>query len=315
VLDLPFFERLRSSKRVLVAGAGGGFDVFAGLPICFALRKHGAEVSLANLSFSRLDVVSGTRLVPNVVEIAHDSDGPTSYFPEKYLARWFHARGEPTRIFAFEKTGVEPLKRAYAAIAKELGVDTVVLVDGGSDSLLRGDECGLGTPAEDMTSLAAVDDLDVPNKLFASIGFGIDTFHGVCHAHVLETIASLTRDGAYLGAFSLLPTMQEFTLFKSAVDAAHASMRGHESIVNSSIVSAIEGDFGDVHKTTRTRGSELFINPLMALYFTFDLAGLARHVAYLPRIKSTQTMFEVSAIIEAHQRSLPSLKPWVTIPF
>jgi hypothetical protein len=315
VIDLPFFARLQSSKRVLVAGAGGGFDVFAGLPLFFALRKRGIEVSLANLSFSRLDIVSGRRLEPNVVEIVHDSDGPTGYFPEKYLARWFESRGERPRIFAFEKTGVAPLRRAYAAIVEELAIDTIILVDGGTDSLLRGDEAGLGTPAEDMTSLAAVDDIDVPNKLFASIGFGVDTFHGVCHAHVLETIAALTKSGAYLGAFSMLPNMQEFVLFKSAVDAAHASMRGRESIVSSSIVSAIEGDFGDVHRSERTRGSELFINPLMALYFTFDLMGLARHVAYLPRLKATQTMFEVSAIIDGFQRSVASLRPWVTIPF
>ena len=35
-----------------------------------------------------------------------------------------------------------------------LGVDTLVLVDGGTDSLMRGDEEGLGTPHEDIASLA-----------------------------------------------------------------------------------------------------------------------------------------------------------------
>ena len=47
---MPFFERLDSAKRVLVAGAGGGFDVFAGLPIYFALRSKGVEAHLANLA-------------------------------------------------------------------------------------------------------------------------------------------------------------------------------------------------------------------------------------------------------------------------
>ncbi|MFF7988525.1 hypothetical protein ACFZDG_01885 [Kitasatospora xanthocidica] len=32
----------------------------------------------------------------------------------------------------------------------------VLLVDGGTDILMRGDEAGLGTPEEDMASLAAV---------------------------------------------------------------------------------------------------------------------------------------------------------------
>src|SRR5260221_4764380 len=102
MMDLPFFERLRGAKRALVAGAGGGFDVFAGLPIYFALRKQGVDVALANLSFLRLDVVSRERFVPKVVEGVHDSDGPTGDFSEKYLAQWVHARGEGVRIFAVE---------------------------------------------------------------------------------------------------------------------------------------------------------------------------------------------------------------------
>ena len=40
----PLFTRLRDRHRVLIAGAGGGFDVYAG-----------KQVHLANLSFSELD--------------------------------------------------------------------------------------------------------------------------------------------------------------------------------------------------------------------------------------------------------------------
>jgi len=313
--SVPLFVRLAKSRSVLIAGAGGGFDVFAGLPIYFALRKAGVQVHLANLSFSRLDGVEGRRPSPAVLEVGPDSSsGSSSYFPEKHLCRWLREQGAEPRIFAFEKTGVVPLRRAYAAVIDELGVDTLLLVDGGTDSLLRGDEAGLGTPSEDMASIAAADDLDVPNKLLASIGFGVDAFHGVCHAQVLEAVAELSRGGGYLGAFSLLPQMSEFALYKSAVEAVHAAMEEQPSIVNASILSAVEGDFGDVHRTHRTRGSKLFINPLMAIYFAFDLAAVARRVLYLQHLKGTQTMFEVSAIIEGFQRGCGSLKPWAPIP-
>ncbi len=70
---------------------------------------------------------------------------------------------------------------------------------------MRGDEAGLGTPAEDMSSLAAVSKLNGIEGFVASIGFGIDAFHGVCHSLVLENIASMTRKGGYLGAFSVTP--------------------------------------------------------------------------------------------------------------
>ena len=36
--DLPFFQKLSDSRRVLIAGAGGGFDVFSGLPLYFLSR-------------------------------------------------------------------------------------------------------------------------------------------------------------------------------------------------------------------------------------------------------------------------------------
>jgi len=38
---------------------------------------------------------------------------------------------------------------------------------------------------------------------------------------------------------------------------------------------ATSGAFGDVQVTHRTSGSALFVNPLMAVYFTVDLDKLA----------------------------------------
>src|SRR5262245_21573947 len=86
---LPFYTELKKAQRILVAGAGGGFDVFSGLPLYFNLRAAGKEVFLANLSFSNLLPTAGRRLTPYVVEVNADSDGSTSYFPEKQLSAYF----------------------------------------------------------------------------------------------------------------------------------------------------------------------------------------------------------------------------------
>src|SRR5690349_11958440 len=48
----PLFAALAPARRVLIAGAGGGFDVYAGLPLALALWEKGVDVHLANLSFS-----------------------------------------------------------------------------------------------------------------------------------------------------------------------------------------------------------------------------------------------------------------------
>lgn len=51
----PLFDRLASARRILVAGAGGGFDIYAGLPLALSLMHQGKEVQLANLTFSAVE--------------------------------------------------------------------------------------------------------------------------------------------------------------------------------------------------------------------------------------------------------------------
>ena len=196
-LRLPFFTELEKAQNILIAGAGGGFDIFSGLPLYFGLKSAGKAVHLANLSFSHLEAASGRRLAPAVLEVTADSWGVFGYFPEWYLCRWFRQNGEEVPIYAFERTGFKPIAEAYRAVVSHLGIDAVILVDGGTDSLMRGDEAGLGTPEEDIVSIAAVDALSVPQKYLVCLGFGVDSFHGVCHAHAFEAIAELTQQGGF----------------------------------------------------------------------------------------------------------------------
>lgn len=310
----PLFERLQHAEHVLIAGAGGGFDVFSGLPLYFRLRELGKRVSLANLSFTRLEAVEGRTLAPGLVEVDGHTMGPAHYFPEGLLSRWFQLRGEHVPIFCFERAGVVPLRVAYEALREKLGFDTVVLVDGGTDILMRGDEAGLGTPAEDITSLATVDSLPLRDKLVVCLGFGVDFHHGVCHAHFLESVAALGKQGGYLGVTALLPPMPEVALYRDAVDYVCHRMPRAPSIVSLSVVTAIEGEYGDVHRTERTRGSTLWINPLMSMYWAFDLGAVARRCLYLETLRETQTMWDVSARIEAFRNTHEPLRPWMAIP-
>jgi hypothetical protein len=189
----------------------------------------------------------------------------------------------------------------------------VVLVDGGTDILMRGDEAGLGTPTEDLSSVAAVDALDLPIKLVVGIGFGVDRYHGVCHAHFLENVAALSRAGAYLGVTALVAEMPEAAAYLELVEFATQSSRQSASIVNLSIASAVEGRFGDVQRTPRTSNTELFINPLMALAWGFELGAVARRRLYLEEIQDTETPFELSARIEAF-RDRTVARPWRDLP-
>ena len=110
----------------------------------------------------------------------------------------------------------------------------------------------------------------ISKKLLVCLGFGVDTHHGVCHAHFLENVAALASDDAYLGAWSLLHDSDEFRFYREACDFTFARLPNQQSIVNTSIIAAVTGGYGDIHATKRTEGSTLFINPLMALYWGFS---------------------------------------------
>ncbi|MBE1490814.1 DUF1152 domain-containing protein [Plantactinospora soyae] len=306
----PLFAALAPARSVLIAGAGGGFDVYAGLPLALALWHSGVRVHLANLSFSELELMDrDSWAAEHVAAVTPDSTSPDWYFPELTLARWLAAHDLPSTVYAFPPLGVQPLRDAYRYLMERLGIDAVVLVDGGTDVLLRGDESTLGTPVEDITSLAAVAGLDIPVKLVTCLGFGIDAYDGVNHVQVLENIAALDRSGGYLGALSIPGASREAVLYRDAVADAQAGTPMRPSIVNGQIAAATSGAFGDVQFTRRTSGSALFVNPLMAVYFTVDLDKLAARCLYLDRIENTIGRRQVIGRIAAFRNEISTRIP------
>jgi hypothetical protein len=248
----------------------------------------------------------------DVAAVTPDVARHVSYFPELALAHWLAQRELPSTVYALRRTGVQPQRAAYRTLVSSLGVDAIGLVDGGTDILLRGDESRLGTPVEDIGSLAAVAGLDVPIKLVTCLGFGIDAYHGVNHVQVLENLAALDRDGGYLGALSIPSGSREAALYRDAVAAAQAATPQRPSIVNAQIAAALSGESGDAG-FTRLTGPTLFVNPLMAIYFTVDLMTLAARCLYLDRLEDTLTVRQIEAQVEQFHsgvdRRIPRIFP------
>jgi hypothetical protein len=117
-----------------------------------------------------------------------------------------------------------------------------------------------------------------------------------------------------LGAWSLGHDSDEFRFYRDACEFAFARLPQQPSIVNTSIIAAVAGRFGDVHPTKRTEGSKLFINPLMGLYWGFRLENVALRNLYLEQIRNTDNAEQVAMIIEQFRDSLSSTRPWTTIP-
>jgi len=105
-------------------------------------------------------------------------------------------------------------------------------------------------------------------QILVCIGFG--TEQDLTHSQILENIAELSRHNAFLGSCSLTASMSEYQAYQAAVLHAQAMPFQDPSVINSSIISATRGEFGDYHLTAKTAGSRLKISPLMPIYWFFE---------------------------------------------
>ena len=310
----PLLEQLRQCKRTLIVGAGGGYDVFCGLPIYFWLQSRGHEVGLANLTFSPLQRLDGPWYGGGLVlDVDSETVSCGNYFPEKYLCEFLEQVGVRANVHTILRGGVPQITAAYQEIVDVHHYDSVLLVDGGTDALMRGDEAGLGTPQEDIASIYAANQLSLDHVFLVCLGFGVDSFHGVNHFQFLHAVADLSRAGGFLGTISLLEEWPEVEKYRQACQFVFQQMPHHPSIVNASILDAIAGKYGDVHATRRTEGSKLWINPLMAMYWAFELKSVADRCLYLDRIGEAQTMMDLTIRIEAFRHEIQT-RAWEDIP-
>jgi hypothetical protein len=312
-LNIPIANTLSQCQNLLIAGMGGGFDLFCGLPIFFELqqqrREHGQETYLANLSFSQTGFVKDAqRLSESLIGISGQSRSHVPYFPELHLAHWFReVQGQEITIWCFTTQGAEPLLAAYRQLVEHLEIDGILLVDGGVDSLMRGDEAEMGTVLEDACSLAAVSQLgSLSFRGIACIGLGAE--QEVSHAHLFQNIAALAEQEAFLGTCSLLRQMECCKAYESAVSYTHAKRGQDPSVINASIVSAVQGKFGNFHLTEKTRGSNLWISPLMPIYWFFDLEAVASRNLFLPTLRRSNSFREALQAI-SDCRSFVPLRP------
>lgn len=297
-LNLPIYDQLAGCRSILIAGMGGGYDVFCGLPLYLELRALGKTVHLASFSFATVRWLRrGERLSETLIGVTGEHArllGQVNdlYFPELFLAEWLaHRFAENIPVWSLEKSGALPLLANYRLLVEHLGVDAMVLVDGGVDSLIRGDESELGTVVHDALSLAAVSALEqVPVRIVGCLGMGAE--REVPHYEVLQNIADLTADGAFLGACSLSPQFASCREYDEAVAFAHERHPAHASIINTSILSALRGGYGNVHYTSKTHGSQLWISPLMPLFWFFELIGVAERNLLLSVVRNTETFSE-----------------------
>ena len=74
LFGLPIAARLTPARSILISGGGGGFDIFAGLPLATALRRRGKRVVLSNLTFSHLPGTDATFVTSSLARVTADTE-------------------------------------------------------------------------------------------------------------------------------------------------------------------------------------------------------------------------------------------------
>ena len=223
------------------------------------------------------------------------------FFPEKYLCEWFQSKfQEDISVFATERAGPHNLCESYKAICRVHGLDLIIVVDAGSDSLMAGDEQEIGGYLEDMLTIFAVNRSGI-KAILCNIGIGCDRHLGVSDCSSLRAIAEITASGGFLGCFSLTKTMPEVGYYIDATEFVGERIP-RKNIPGLQIVSAVNGGFGNVEISEKQRA--VFVNPIMAQYYFFKLEQVVKRIKYRDLVEEVKKAADLVNGIEYYREGL-----------
>jgi len=220
------------------------------------------------------------------------------YFPELKMVQYLYDHYQiEVPIYCFIDGTVKTLTQAYNAVVLLERPDTIILIDGGTDSLMTGSEKGsLGTPYEDICSIIAVHDvLHVNKKFLYLMGFNIEQH--VTDDNVLHNIAHLTQQGHFIGAYAI--NKQRESTRRYVETFMHCDPVN--SIVNTAIVASLNGEYGNVCPRwiqCRLRDETIKVTPFMSFYWICDLDGVFHNLTYdVEKMRTATGAWEVSQLI------------------
>lgn len=273
---------LTEAERPLFMGIGGGHDVFTALPLFYEFAKWEKPI-LANLTFTDdlgADQFS-TFLTEACLEVKasnYPSDFQPEYFPEFYLSQILEKEGFSVPIYTLRPLTIAQVAEALKAIIEKHSIDAIFLVDGGYDSLCFGDEENIASFTEDMMSLYAASHIqDIPRYLVCT-ALNVET--ELSKTCFYQNISTVQKQGGFLGTLHMTSDMDCVQFYEKV----HRQYSSEKSIINSSIVAAINGQFGPGNPLIQKRIEEIqeepFINCLTSIYWFFDFPIVFQNILY-----------------------------------
>jgi hypothetical protein len=277
---------LRSARRPLVIGMGGGGDIVGALATAELARIYdGADPVLGGLTWERrpIDAVPGPRrvdeieggeeLAPGILLAGARTRvrGREVYFAESRMAEFLDQRTVLIDIHGGPGAVANSLDQA----ARRLNCDLVAFIDVGGDVLARGDEQGLRSPLCDAVMLAAAERLAAAGHVVLVGIFGLGCDAELTPDEVFARLADVAAAGGLCGARGLTDRVAKRLEAAIRLVPTEASAQAVRAFRGASGIAAIRGG---------TRTVELSVAAALTFYLdvgcTVSAAGrLARAVS------------------------------------
>ena len=226
------------------------------------------------------------------------------FFPEYKLVKSLHSMyGLSIPIYCFADPEIKYLLDAYNKIIELENIDTIVLVDGGTDSLMKGCEKDingkklLGTPYEDISSIIAVHNSNAKYKFMYCLGFNIDKYHDVTDENFLMNTCEIIRNNGFIGSYML----NKNNLMTKMYMNTFMNCDPENSIVNSQVISSINGHYGNYTPDWlkhRLGNSIQDVHPFMSLYWIYHLDAIYNNLSYdTEKLKDSTNEYEILQLL------------------
>lgn len=280
---------LKSSRRAMLIGIGGGGDIVGTIPTAGLLSMFGTDYLLGGLSWERpaIDPVPGPRRFEetknadklNDVVWYCSKDTTTSTGVVFAESRVSEVLGVETFLIDISQGPVTTAKGIIEA-AEKLSVDLIVGIDVGGDAIATGTEKGILSPLADSIMIASL--YEVGKKIRTMIGvLGFGSDGELTISELESSIKQIAGHRGIMGSWGITP--DTLRVMEELIEAVPTE-------ASRSPVKYARGEFEEVRIRSGTKFINLNFSSTVTIYI--DPAVLFEKVSVLARLVAKCTSIE-----------------------
>lgn len=241
-MNIGIIKLLKNVKRLVVIASGGDSDLLGFAAISELLKLFDIKVGFAAVPWGRPGTVNNFGpLAYNRAPLSGQDIGHTMLLDdncitlgETPLARFARATGSPVYSIDINR-GVQGLHQGIEEVVKHMAAELIILTDSGGDILGTGLEAGALSPLLEAAILSALNSVvDIPTVV-SVLGIGCD---GELKNEEYERgLTAAMADGAYLGAFGIVPECHDLH------DRLAAEIPSEASVLPFQVARGLRGEY------------------------------------------------------------------------